>query len=262
VALFRFPDGSWGVPRDSTPTTHVLKPAVAALPDHDVNEFVSMAAARALGLDVADHELVRTVSGTHVYVTRRFDRVERDGVWHRLHQEDFCQAMSVDPSRKYQDQGGPSVRQIARVVAENVTDHDARSATQRALFDSLVFTVASQNTDAHAKNYSLVLSGSDVRLAPLYDLGSHAPYPMRGGAPLQSAMSIGDEYALDAIGEGQFRDVARSLSIPADEAVDRYRRIVGGVAEAYETAAAQVDEPFATTLSESIAANASRRGWS
>ena len=262
VALFRFPDGSWGVPRDSTPTTHILKPAAAALPDHDVNEFVSMAAARALGLDVADHELMRTAAGTHVFVTRRFDRVERDGVWHRLHQEDFCQAMSVDPSHKYQDQGGPSVRQIARVVAENIPDHGVRSVTQRALFEALVFTVASQNTDAHAKNYSLTLSGSDVRLAPLYDLGSHSPYPTRGGAPLRSAMSIGDEYALDSIGEPEFRDAARSFAIPADEAVQRYRRIVGGVAEAFEVAAAQIDEPFAATLSESVAANASRRGWS
>lgn len=75
-------------------------------------------------------------------------------------------------------------------------------------------------------------------------------------------MSIDDEYALDSIGEPQFRAVARSFAIPVDEAVDRYRRIVGGVAAAYATAAAQVDEPFAATLSESVAANASRRGWS
>lgn len=36
LALFRFDDGSWGVPRGSTPTTHILKPAVPPFADHDV----------------------------------------------------------------------------------------------------------------------------------------------------------------------------------------------------------------------------------
>jgi serine/threonine-protein kinase HipA len=31
-------------------------------------------------------------------------------------------------------------------------------------------------TDAHAKNYSLLLSGQQVRLAPLYDIASALPY--------------------------------------------------------------------------------------
>ncbi len=46
VALFRFDDGTWGTPNDSTPTTHILKPAVPPYTDHDVNEHVTMAAAR------------------------------------------------------------------------------------------------------------------------------------------------------------------------------------------------------------------------
>jgi serine/threonine-protein kinase HipA len=33
-------------------------------------------------------------------------------------------------------------------------------------------------TDAHAKNYSLLIgSGDEVRLAPLYDFSSQLPYP-------------------------------------------------------------------------------------
>ena len=39
----------WGVPSGTTPTTHILKPAVAGLDDHDVNEHLCLDAARAPG---------------------------------------------------------------------------------------------------------------------------------------------------------------------------------------------------------------------
>lgn len=42
--LFR--DGRWGVPSGSTPTTHILKPAVAGFDDHDLNEHLCLDAAR------------------------------------------------------------------------------------------------------------------------------------------------------------------------------------------------------------------------
>lgn len=261
VALFRFSNGAWGIPQDSTPTTHILKPAVAALPNHDVNEFVTMEAARLLGLRVADHELMRTASGIHVFVSRRYDRVERDGVWQRLHQEDLCQAMAVAPERKYQELGGPSVRQIAGLLRDAISDISERRAAQQGFFDALVFNVAMMGTDAHAKNYSLMLDQERVTLAPLYDLASHAAYPTAGGKPLTSAMSMDDVYRLDAIGEPQFLSVARSLSIESDRAIDRVREITRGVSAAYSEAAARVDGPFAGQLSDAVAKNADRRGW-
>lgn len=42
--LFR--DGRWGVPSGSTPTTDILKPAVAGFDDHDLNEHLCLDAAR------------------------------------------------------------------------------------------------------------------------------------------------------------------------------------------------------------------------
>lgn len=262
VALFRFDDGTWGIPQDSTPTTHILKPAVAALPNHDVNEFVTMEAARRLGLRVADHELLRTASGVHVFVSRRYDRVEHNGVWHRLHQEDLCQALAVAPERKYQELGGPSVRQIAGLLRDAISDLGERRIAQEQFFDALVFNVAMLGTDAHAKNYSLMLDQDQVTLAPLYDLASHAAYPTAGRRPLTTAMSMDDVYRLDAIGEPQFLSVARSLSIESDRAIDRSRKITNGISAAYAEAAVHVDSPFAHRLAEAVAKNARRRGWS
>lgn len=261
VALFRFDDGDWGIPQDSTPTTHILKPVTAVMPDHDVNEYLSMEAARLLGLDVAEHGLHRTPSGARVFVSARYDRVQRDELWHRLHQEDLCQAMSVYPDRKYQEEGGPSVRQIAAFLRDAISRPGERRLAQRRFFEALVLNVAMLGTDAHAKNYSLLLNGESIRFAPLYDLGSHAAYSPTDGSPLRGAMSVDGEYRFDRIGEVQFRAIARAFDMTEDEATDGYRRITGSVADAFSQAASGIDDPFATTLVDAVAENARRRGW-
>ena len=43
------------------------------------------------------------------------------------------------------------------------------------LCDSAAFNWLTLGVDGHAKNFSILLSGAQVRLAPLYDLGSMAP---------------------------------------------------------------------------------------
>lgn len=147
--------------------------------------------------------------------------------------------MAVAPERKYQELGGPSVRQIARLLRDAISDAADRRTAQQHLFDALVFNVAMLGTDAHAKNYSVMLDQERVTLAPLYDLASHAAYPAVSGEPLTSAMSMDDVYRLDAIGERQFLSVARSLSIESDRAIDRVREITRGVSAAYAEAAAR-----------------------
>ena len=51
-------------------------------------------------------------------------------------------------------------------------------------------------TDAHAKNYSLVLAGPEVRLAPLYDVASALPYET-AHQKLRLAMKFGSDYKLN-----------------------------------------------------------------
>ncbi|WP_104088543.1 HipA domain-containing protein [Cryobacterium sp. N19] len=262
VALFRFDDGGWGVPNDSTPTTHILKPAIAPYSNHDVNEYVTMRAARLLGLNVADHELTTTEQDDRVFVSRRYDRRQFDGRWARLHQEALCQALSVPPDLKYQQDGGPGVGTIAQLLGRLPLNN--REAGQKRFFDSLVFNVSAACTDAHAKNISILLRGDRAVLAPLYDLGTHAPYPATGA--LRSAMKVGDEYRMDAIGLQDFLAVAAKLQIPADYAEERVRYIRGNVAGAFADAAGNVsggseEQGFATTVSKSIFTLARERGW-
>lgn len=262
TALFRARDGSWGVPREATPTTHILKPAIAPYVEHDVNEYVTMKAAGILGLTVADAELYTTARGDRVFVARRYDRHLVDGVWRRRHQEDFCQALSVSPARKYQADGGPGFSQMAQVIA-GFPDIEKRRSSRRRLFDAMVFNVSAANTDAHAKNYSILLNAEHAELAPLYDLGTHLAYPATQA--LASAMKVGDEYRLDWITTSDFLKVGRRLQISDDEGEARVDAIRAGLAGAFADVAETIASPDERAIADAIAAaverRAQERGW-
>ena len=265
VALFRTEQDRWAVPQDSTPTTHILKPAVAPYPDHHINEFMTMAAARELRLSVADDFLETTEYGHAVFVSTRYDRRLEDGRWHRLHQEDLCQALSVPPDMKYQSEGGPGVAAIARLI-NSLPDAEDRRNNAREFYEALVFSVASFGTDAHAKNYSLLLRRDRATLAPLYDLGSYAPY-LAGGYNPKLAMSIEGEYNVGRIGADSLVRVGARIGLDRDWAEARAHEITDGIVIAYAAAAdaarAQLgDDPFVGRMVDSIQEYASSRGWS
>ena len=166
LVLTRMVDGGWGRPVDGTPSTHILKPEIAAYPNTVENEAFCMRIAKHLGLEVAEVETIE-VAGRKLLVAERFDRlVGPDGTVERIHQEDFCQATGMRPVDKYEEDGGPSLSRIAAIVA-SVAD----LGSLERLFQSVLLNVLCGNGDAHAKNYS-VLHGraGAVRLSPLYDV--------------------------------------------------------------------------------------------
>jgi serine/threonine-protein kinase HipA len=183
-------DGRWGDPTGATPTTHILKPAVAGLEDHDLNEHLCLNAARRAGLLAARSRVARFGDETAVVVTR-YDRV-LDGDVQRVHQEDVCQALSVPPARKYQSEGGPGVGDVSKLLREAMPPSVADEAVWR-FADALIWNWLLAGTDAHAKNYSLLLAGDQVRLAPLYDIASALPYSAHE-RKLRFAMKIGGDY--------------------------------------------------------------------
>jgi serine/threonine-protein kinase HipA len=183
-------DGRWGAPTGATPTTHILKPAVAGLDDHDLNEHLCLDAARRAGLLAARSKVARFGDETAVVVAR-YDRV-LDGDVQRVHQEDVCQALSVPPARKYQSEGGPGVGDVSKLLREVMLPGIAEEATWR-FADALIWNWLIAGTDAHAKNYSLLLAGYQVRLAPLYDIASALPYGAHE-RKLRFAMKIGGDY--------------------------------------------------------------------
>jgi serine/threonine-protein kinase HipA len=176
LLLTRMPDGTWGRPVAGTPSTHILKPEIEPFQNTVENELFCMTVAKHLGLSVASaHAIV--VDERPVLVVERYDRVvDPDGTVHRLHQEDLCQALGLPPEQKYEQDAGPSLGQIARVLQAF-----AEPAAPETLLRALTLNVALGNCDAHAKNFSLLHTPTAaLRLAPLYDLLSTRLYPFDG----------------------------------------------------------------------------------
>ncbi|MGB7588625.1 MAG: HipA domain-containing protein [Solirubrobacterales bacterium] len=174
LLLTRLPDGTWGRPVGGTPSTHILKPEIERFQNTVENEAFCMRVAGHLGLAVAKVETI-VVDERPVLVVERFDRnVDPDGTIHRVHQEDFCQALAVPSDKKYEPDGGPTLAQVARVL-QDVAD----VADPASLLRALTLNVALGNCDAHGKNFSLLHTAFGVlRLAPLYDLLSTRLYPL------------------------------------------------------------------------------------
>ncbi|SDU85372.1 type II toxin-antitoxin system HipA family toxin [Jiangella alkaliphila] len=245
IALHKLSDGSWSVPEDATPTTHILKPVAGTFRRIDVVEQMTMHAARLLGNRVASSELMR-IGEWDVLVSERYDRASVNGQWRRLHQEDLCQALSVPPSKKYQHlDGGPGVADIAGLVRSLPLTADRRS-TGTAFYRALVFNVIAGCTDAHAKNYSLMLEQRSVRLAPLYDLLSYAAY-WDGSARLDSAMSVGGEYRLRSISAAKLEQAGAMFGVDRAEAAEIVDTTRKGLYPAFESARAAVERVRGTS---------------
>lgn len=169
-----------------------------------LHEDQPMRAAREVGLPTAEVEY-REFETEPAIVVKRYDRVRDDaGRVLRLHQEDLCQALGISPSLKYAEQGGPSTPQIISLLAETGAS-SRENVYQFVLY--LYFNYLIGATDGHAKNHSIVFLGEgDMRLAPLYDVASIAPYrslKLRRRKPLRAALSIGGENRFGAVGKEQ-----------------------------------------------------------
>jgi serine/threonine-protein kinase HipA len=229
--------GRWGIPWGMAPTTHIIKPAIAGLDHHDLNEHLCLATAARLGLHVAESR-VRRFAGEQALVVTRYDRLRRDGAVTRIHQEDCCQALGVHPERKYQADGGPGIEDVATMLRE--VEIRSADADITALVDAAAFNWLVLGTDAHAKNTSLLLSGRQVRLAPLYDIASAAPY---GDHPrkLRLAQKVGGEYRPTVIGPRHWDRLARAVRADPDRLHARIVGLADRLPDTLEAAIAEVE---------------------
>ncbi|MBB3941441.1 serine/threonine-protein kinase HipA [Novosphingobium fluoreni] len=217
-------DGRWGVPSGRIPTTHILKPPGHDFDGHAENEHFCLALARALGLPAATSSVVRF--GDEVaFVTERYDRqVTARGVI-RVHQEDMCQAAGILPTMKYENEGGPGVRRIVELLRQSSSEADEDVWT---FVNAIAFNWLIAGTDAHAKNYSMLIAGGgQARLAPLYDVASILPYddfdPMR----IKLAMKIGGKYRLREISMRNWEKLCEEVALDPVEAFGRIREMAG-----------------------------------
>ena len=204
-----------GLPRNGTPSSHILKPVVRALADTVINEGFCLALAQAMQLQPARSQ-VRSVLGREFLLVERYDRVANEkGQRQRLHQEDFCQALGVVPEMKYQSEGGPDLEQcfdLIRRVTRPSAPHTLR------MLDYVIFNALMGNHDAHAKNFSLLYAGKSAVLAPLYDVLSTAVYP---NLSPKMAMKIGGKYKFTQVHAGHWDKFLEAVGLSRAQARKR-----------------------------------------
>lgn len=197
-------DGSMALPTNSAaPTTHILKPEPDRFPGLVANEAFCMSLARACGLQAAAVRTGRSESGLPFLIVERYDREGDVDPIRRLHQEDFCQALGRPADAKYQQEGGPSVREAAGLLRD-YTAVPARELPR--LMRALVFNWLVGNCDAHGKNYSLLYADAGLTLAPLYDVVSTVLYPE---LTTRMAMTLGAARSIDEVTPSSWERVAR-----------------------------------------------------
>jgi serine/threonine-protein kinase HipA len=135
-----------------------------------------------------------------------------------LPQEDFCQALGLPPTRRYESEGGPSIQRALALLA----------GSERPLEDQTTFLLAQLSfwllaaIDGHGKNFSIFHHrGGSYALTQFYDVLSAWPVIGHGKnqLPLEKAklaMAVRGRkphYRLDEITARHWRELAEQVAI-------------------------------------------------
>lgn len=240
--------GRWGIPRGDTPTTHIFKPPMPHLHGHTENEHFCLKLATMFGMDAADSQVL-DFAGEKAIVVKRYDRRNVDGRTIRIHQEDMCQALSVMPTLKYENQGGPGIAPISNMVLsaslEPVKDRQTFMAAN-------VFNWIIGGTDAHAKNYSMLLGAQgEARLAPLYDISSILPHLGEGEIQaemreLKLAMKIDKTYPMNEVMPRHWERCSSAAKVSPNFTMKTIRHQVATIGDVASACAASLREEGVT----------------
>lgn len=166
-------DGSFWLPIGDSPSTHILKVPSRDFKHLPANEVLVTKLARALSLTTVCIDLLR-IDDIEIALVQRYDRISNQNHITRLHQEDMCQALGLQPSTKYENEGGPTFFDVMRLVRQWSTNPLVDGGRLLRWF---VFSMLVGNADGHAKNLSFLYSENGIRLAPFYDLVCTHVYP-------------------------------------------------------------------------------------
>ena len=257
VLLTARPDGSWAWPRGGAVSSHIIKPeplSGAAMPHLIQTEHWAMSVADAAGLSAAQTR-VEIFDGRSALVVARYDRAS-DG--ERLHQEDFCQALGLDPDAKYESTSeyerlGSRLRRLASVAADRAIDPQTFRVD---LLSAVTFNIIVGNGDAHSKNYSLLLSRrGEVSLAPLYD---SAPVMYLDSRFRGTGHVINGRTGIDTVDEADLVAEARSWGLAPRVAQNTVRSVMAKVWDAAHSIALP---PGAEQVSDRLETLWVRRQW-
>ena len=259
VGLYRDPvDGSWWVPRGTAPSNCIVKPNSSRFAGIVDNELFCLDVARASGISVPFAYAAPTQAP--MLVVERYDRkscpadapIDGHVRFRRLHQEDFCQALGMLGTEKYE----VSRRSYARSMADALRRYASNPIEDiLRFFDLIAFNFIIGNCDAHLKNYSLMRSDDwrELSLAPAYDLVSTTVYP-----ELTTAMGlyVGEKKRLEAVERADFVELGHSMGLSRRAAETRIDMLRDRVVAAFE---AQAADSADSEIARAIACQSKKR---
>ena len=172
IALTRLPDGRLALPHadSGAPTTHILKvPRAGAMNSVPLEHLAMGLMARVQGYPVAQTRILGE-GDLRGLLIERFDRKIEGTFVHRIHQEDFCQALGLGHQLKYERNGAPGHRFDAVAVGALLRLTAAPGAARQAFFEITLANMILGNSDNHAKNHALLYRRGKPELAPAYDI--------------------------------------------------------------------------------------------
>ena len=260
-------NGRWIKPHGATPTSHILKPSIGVLPsgidlsNSVENEYYCLKLAAEIGLQVAKADM-HVFGSTKTLVVERFDRHwTMDGRLLRLPQEDFCQALSVPSTRKYQSEGGPSLADILRLLKGS----DTAALDQTTIFKAQILFWLIGATDGHAKNFSLFLNpGGGFHLTPIYDVLTVEPSLKARQIEkkqMRLSLSVGSNrhYKLDEITKRHFVQTGEAAALPKKQIDDAIESVVSIIDNALDTVENHLPDNFPQSIHEAVTAAVKKR---
>ena len=182
------------------------------------NEYTMLNWARGAGFDAPDCQLVGSAmlgelqryvpDGSSGLAVRRYDRKGQL----RIHQEDFSQVLGKQPRPDGTEKYEFTYEQLGLLVRGIATEAGADEFIRR-----LLFVIATGNSDAHLKNWSLLYPDKiHARLAPLYDQVATVAWPRLDP---QLALKLAGSREFGRVNRDSFRRIARRLDRP-ETAID------------------------------------------
>jgi len=225
----------------STPTTHIAKPdtRLVKFQPSAINEYLCMRLAAAVKLPVPPVHLIQVPET--VYIVQRYDRIVSGEVVRCLHQVDGCQLLGLGQDWKYERQGLVSLKRIVQALRGlQLPAKDLLSFQRWVMFNYLI-----GNSDAHAKNISVLIDETGYALAPFYDLLCVQVY---GDDTL--ALYIGDENRYASVGAHSWEAFCEDCGFSVKSTLTLLRKMAQDVAKAWSTVSAQATADFALSQPE------------
>lgn len=188
------------------PSTHILKLPIHGYEFTVENEAFCLTLANLIGIRSVPLDILE-IGGRNYLLVQRYDRKFIDGKWKRVHQEDICQVYSIPSENKYQNEGGPNVSMVSKIIK----DHCSTPVKDLEQFlKQFIFSFYIQNRDAHGKNYSLLYKPNGIQLAAQYDVLNTEVYP---NLARNMAMKIGKTYKSREVTEEDWAIFSKEIGV-------------------------------------------------